>query len=257
MTVDLHDIERAAAAIAGHVLRTPLVHSSRLSERTGAQIALKLESLQYTGSFKERGALNKLLSLDHPAPGRGVIASSAGNHAQGVAFHAQRLEIPTTIVMPLMTAFVKVERTEALGARVIQFGESLSEAMAHAREIAERDGLTFVHPYDDEQIIAGQGTIALEMLADDPGLEVLVVPVGGGGLISGIAIAAKTLRPDIRILGVQAELCPAVYAVVREHGWNISRTAELVGLKRESLSRKIRSLGIDLEQERDRAGNGS
>ena len=215
MTVNLGDIEQAAAAIGDHVLRTPLLHSPRLSERTGAEISLKLEGLQYTGSFKERGALNKLLSLDRGALSRGVIASSAGNHAQGVAFHAQRLEIPTTIVMPRPTAFIKVERTEALGAQVILHGESLAEAMAHARKLAERDSLTFVHPYDDEQIIAGQGTIALEMLADHPTLEVLVVPVGGGGLISGIAIAAKALRPDICILGVQAELCPSLYAAQR------------------------------------------
>ncbi|HFA60325.1 MAG TPA: threonine ammonia-lyase, partial [Rhodospirillales bacterium] len=170
----------------------------------------KFENLQYTASFKERGALNRLSVLSPEERRRGVVAASAGNHAQGVAYHAQRLGIPAVIVMPRETPFVKIENTEKLGARVVLHGHSVEEATAHARELARRDGLVFVHPYDDPLIIAGQGTIALEMLDQAPDLEVLVVPVGGGGLISGIAVAARGRRPEIEILGVEAALFPSV-----------------------------------------------
>ncbi len=209
--VTIEAIRDAAATIAGAVVRTPTVHSPTLSAATGAEVVLKLENLQHTASFKARGALVKLLHLEPGAARRGVIAASAGNHAQGVAYHARRLGIPATIVMPMHTPFTKVVHTRDLGARVVLHGEGLAEAGAHALELAAREGLSFVHPYDDDDIIAGQGTVALEMLADDPSLEVLVVPVGGGGLIAGIAIAAKALRPEIRILGVEAALYPSMH----------------------------------------------
>jgi threonine dehydratase len=206
----LADVEAAAEAIAGAVLRTPSVAAPALSAMTGAEIVLKLEILHPTGSFKERGALNKLKSLDADARRKGVIAMSAGNHAQGVAYHARRLGIPATIVMPEETPFTKVERTASHGARVVLRGAGLSEARQAADEIAAAEGLTFVHPYDDAKIIAGQGTIGLELLADHPELDTLVVPVGGGGLISGVAIAAKALKPEIAVVGVQAALYPAM-----------------------------------------------
>jgi threonine dehydratase len=210
LPVSLADIRRAAAVLDGAVLRTPAVAAPALSALTGAEVFLKLETLHPTGSFKERGALNKLASLDPAQRAAGVIAMSAGNHAQGVAYHARRLGIPATIVMPEGTPFTKVERTEGYGARVVLRGAGLSEARQAADEIAAAEGLTFVHPYDDPRIIAGQGTIALEFLADQPGLEALIVPIGGGGLISGIAIAAKALNPAIEIIGVQAACYPSM-----------------------------------------------
>ncbi|GAB4166203.1 MAG: threonine ammonia-lyase [Thalassobaculales bacterium] len=208
--IGLDDIRDAARLIEGEVLRTPLVPAPRLSRLTGAALSLKLENLQHTGSFKTRGALVKLRSLPPAAHAAGVIAMSAGNHAQGVAFHAQRLGIPATIVMPEGTPFTKVERTRELGARVSLHGETLSESGRFAAELARKEGLTFVHPYDDPDIIRGQGTVGLEMLADDPGLDTLVVPIGGGGLIAGIAIAAKALNPAIRVIGVEAALYPSM-----------------------------------------------
>jgi threonine dehydratase len=204
------DIRAAAAAIAGAVLRTPSVLAPALAEMTGAEIVLKLETLHPTGSFKERGALNKLLSLDAAQRQAGVIAMSAGNHAQGVAYHARRLGIPATIVMPADTPFTKVERTEACGARVILRGAGLAEARLAADETARAEGLTLVHPYDDAKVIAGQGTIALELLADHPALDALIVPIGGGGLISGIAVAAKAINPGIAIIGAQCALYAAM-----------------------------------------------
>ena len=210
MTIGLDDIRSAAAALAGDLTVTPTIPSPRLSEQTGCRIHLKLECLHHTGSFKERGALNKLKSLTAAEAAQGVIAMSAGNHAQGVAYHATRLGIPATIVMPAQTPFTKVERTESYGAKVVLHGDTLSDAEAFAHGIADRDGLTFVHPYDDPLIIAGQGTIALEMLDAVPDLDVLVVPVGGGGLIAGIATAAKAIKPDIEIIGVEAELYPSM-----------------------------------------------
>ncbi|UEM22774.1 threonine ammonia-lyase [Skermanella mucosa] len=210
MPIALDDIRRAAAILAGELPVTPTVAARRLSEQTGTRLFLKLESLHHTGSFKERGALAKLRSLDEAAARQGVIAMSAGNHAQGVAYHATRLGIPATIVMPAQTPFTKVERTEAYGARVLLHGETLSDAEAFAHGIAARDGLTFVHPYDDPLIIAGQGTVALEMLDAVPDLDILVVPIGGGGLIAGIATAAKALKPGIEVIGVEAELYPSM-----------------------------------------------
>ena len=215
MTVTLGDIERAAAAIRGAVVETPCVRSLTLSEITGAEIWLKMENEQYTGSFKDRGALVRMLDLDEGQRRRGVIAMSAGNHAQGVAYHAKRLGIPATIVMPEGTPMVKIRSTELLGARVILHGAGLSEAETFAHELAGREGLTFVHPYDDERIIAGQGTVALEMLAARPDLDMLVVPIGGGGLIAGCATAAKAIRPDIAVVGVEAALYPSMLRAIR------------------------------------------
>jgi threonine dehydratase len=210
LAVTAADIRAAADAIAGAVLRTPSVLAPALAEITGAEIVLKLETLHPTGSFKERGALNKLLSLDAAQRKAGVIAMSAGNHAQGVAYHARRLGIPATIVMPADTPFTKVERTEACGARVILRGAGLAEARLAADDTARAEGLTLVHPYDDAKVIAGQGTIALELLADHPSLDALIVPIGGGGLISGIAVAAKAINPGIAIIGAQCALYAAM-----------------------------------------------
>jgi len=208
----IEDVRAAARAIQGQVERTPTRHSDTLSRITGAQIHLKFENLQYTSSFKERGALNKLLSLTPEQKARGVAAASAGNHAQGVAYHAGRLGIPVTIVMPEGTPFTKVKHTKDFGARVVLEGATLSEAFARAFEITREEGLTFVHPYDDPAIIAGQGTVALEMLADaEQPLDTLVVPIGGGGLISGIVIAAKAINPNIQIYGVQTRAYPSMY----------------------------------------------
>ncbi len=216
MAVSIAEIRDAAGAIAGRVKRTPSVDAPRLAELVGAErIVLKLESQQYTGSFKDRGALVKLLSLTPEERKSGVAAMSAGNHAQGVAYHAKRLGIPATIVMPEGTPFTKIERTRHLGARVLVEGDGFDSAGAFAREMSAREGLVFVHPYDDDRIIAGQGTIGLEMLADDPDLDCLIVPIGGGGLIAGIATAAKALKPGIDILGVEAKLYPSMYNAVR------------------------------------------
>jgi threonine dehydratase len=210
MAVTFADIRAAATALKGHIVRTPTVPAPALSAETGAEIWLKLETQQHTGSFKPRGAFIKIQSLTPAQRQAGVIAMSAGNHAQGVAFWAGRLGIPATIVMPKATPFSKVERTRALGARVELHGESLNEAAEHAETLARQGGLTFVHPYDDERVIAGQGTLALEMLEDAPDLDCLVIPIGGGGMAAGMAVAAKALKPGIEILGVQARLYPAM-----------------------------------------------
>jgi threonine dehydratase len=214
MPITLEDIREAAGRISGAVVRTPIVLSGALSTALGANVYLKLETLQRTGSFKDRGALVKLLGMDSAARVRGVIAVSAGNHAQGVAAHAQRLGIPATIVMPEGTPFNKVRRTEAFGARVIFRGDTLNAAEPFAYGMAKEHGLTFVHPYDDEEIIAGQGSVALEMLEDVPDLDAIIVPIGGGGIISGIATAAKAIRPDIEIFGVETEVYPSMYNVL-------------------------------------------
>ncbi len=217
--LQLHDIEAAAARLKGHVLDTPFVESRTISQVTGCQVFLKFENLQYTASFKERGACNKLSQLTADERARGVVAMSAGNHAQGVAYHAQRLGLRAVIVMPLFTPGVKVERTRGFGAEVVLHGDSLDASRSHARELAEREGLVFVHPYDDEAIVAGQGTVALEMLREQPDLDTLVVAVGGGGLIAGMATAAKAIRPDIRIVGVQTERFPAMVNAI--HGTSL------------------------------------
>src|SRR5687767_2795150 len=209
--ITLQDIHAAAKRIAGAVEQTPFVHSRTLSRLTGAEVYLKFENQQFTASFKERGALNKLLSLTESERRRGVIAMSAGNHAQAVAYHAARLGIPTTIVMPQGSPNTKIKNTQVHGATVVLEGENLFEAGKHARALAARDNLVFVHPYEDPLIIAGQGTVGLEMLAQAPELDVLVVPVGGGGLIAGIAIAAKALKPALRVFGVETQNYPSMH----------------------------------------------
>ena len=216
MSITLADIEAARRTIAGQVLRTPMLPAPRLSALTGASVVVKYENLQVTNSFKERGALNKLAALTAAERARGVIAMSAGNHAQAVAYHAARLRIPATIVMPLTTPFVKVEATRAHGAKVLLEGETLTEAQARAQAIAKEKGLTFVHPYDDSLVIAGQGTIALEMLEEAPDLDMLAVPIGGGGLIAGIAVAARGVKPSIEVVGAEAALYPSVWNVLHQ-----------------------------------------
>ncbi len=214
MAVTLDDIQQAARCIQGDVENTPLVHSRTLSQLSGADVYLKLENLQFTASFKERGALNKLLSLSAQERSRGVIAMSAGNHAQAVAYHAQRLAIPAVIVMPRYTPNVKVKHTRSFGAEVILHGDSFDEAASFTLQTAQQRNLLLVHPYDDEKIIAGQGTIALEMLEAQPQLDTLIIPIGGGGLIAGNAIAAKALNPKIKIIGVETERYPSMLSAV-------------------------------------------
>ncbi len=209
MTVSIDDIRAAAERLEGKIVRTPTLRSSVLSDLCGANIVLKLENLQFTGSFKPRGAFIKLSGLSEKEMKSGVIAASAGNHAQGVAYHARQLGIPATIYMPEGTPFTKVGRTEALGAKVVLAGAGLSEARQAARSQGEEQGQVFVHPYDDEKIIAGQGTVGLELLSDAPDLDALVVPVGGG-LLAGSAVAAKALKPNLEIIGVEAELYPSM-----------------------------------------------
>jgi threonine dehydratase len=211
-------VRAAAARIAGAVVHTPTLRSRTLSEIAGCEVFLKFENLQYTASFKERGALNRLLALPAKARTRGVVAMSAGNHAQAVAYHGARLGIPVTIVMPEGAPFTKIKHTRDFGARVVLEGATLSEAAARAHEIGDQEGLTLVHPYDDPEIIAGTGTVALEILAAEPDIDTLVVPVGGGGLIGGMALAATALRPDIRIYGVETQYYPSMHNVLRgEH----------------------------------------
>jgi threonine dehydratase len=216
MPVNVDSVRAAARAIAGNVVETPCLHSRTLSEIAGARIYLKFENFQFTASFKERGALNCLLSLDTKQRASGVIAVSAGNHAQGVAYHAQRLGIPAVIVMPRYTPHVKVVHTRRFGAEVLLRGENFDIAMDCAREVMRERGLTFVHPYDDEQVIAGQGTIALEMLDACPDLDSLIVPIGGGGMIAGMATAAKSINPDIEVVGVETMRFPSMYCAL--HG---------------------------------------
>ncbi len=211
MTVTIADIEEARRVIAGAVLRTPMLPAPKLSALTGAQVFVKYENLQVTNSFKDRGALVKLASLSEAERKRGIIAMSAGNHAQAVAYHAARLKIPATIVMPVTTPFVKVEATRAHGAAVVLDGETISEAQSRCEALLSERGLTLVHPYDDERIIAGQGTIALEMLEEAPELDALVIPVGGGGLIAGNAVAARAANANIEIVGAEAALYPSFW----------------------------------------------
>jgi threonine dehydratase len=215
MTLDLAAIQAAAGRLKGQIERTPCRHSKTLSKITGAEVWVKFENLQFTAAYKERGALNKLMLLSEAEKQQGVIAASAGNHAQGLAYHGARLGVPVTIVMPRTTPFVKVQHTRDFGATVIIEGETYDDANAHARKLRDEQGLTFVHPFDDYDIMAGQGTIALEMLEDAPDLEVLPVPIGGGGLISGVATAAKALKPDIRIIGCEPAMYPSFTAKMR------------------------------------------
>ena len=209
LTID--DVRAAAKRIAGAVVRTPTMYSRTLSRITGAEIWLKFENLQFTAAYKERGALNALLLMDEAQRKRGVIAASAGNHSQGLSYHGTRLGVPVTIVMPKTTPMVKVMQTEQVGGKVVLEGETFDEAYAHARSMEKQLGLTFVHPFDDPNVAAGQGTVGLEMLEDAPEIETLVVPIGGGGLISGIATVAKALNPKIEVIGVQAQLYPSMY----------------------------------------------
>jgi threonine dehydratase len=213
--VTLADIEAAADVVRGHVLNTDFDESRTLGDMLGCRVWLKFENLQFTASFKERGALNRLVALSDDEKKRGVIAMSAGNHAQGVAYHGRRLAIPVTIVMPVGTPMVKIENTRRHGARVVVTGSTLEEAAAFARAEASAKHLVFVHPYDDARVIAGQGTIALEMLDAIPDLDTLVVPIGGGGLIAGIATAAKARSPAVRVIGVQADLYPSMFNVIK------------------------------------------
>jgi threonine dehydratase len=211
----IEDIRAAAKRIEGAVIRTPMLMSPTLSEIVGAEVWLKFENLQFTSAYKERGALNKLLQLSDEERARGVIAASAGNHSQAVAYHATRLGIPATIVMPATTPTVKVTKTEGYGATVVLYGDMFDDAYAKARELALENGYIFIHPFDDPQIIAGAGTVALEMLEDAPDLDSIVVPVGGGGLMSGVSIAARAVKPDIELIGVEAELYPSMKCAIQ------------------------------------------
>jgi threonine dehydratase len=236
MTVTLEDIRAAAAQIEGAVVATPLLHSRTLSSLTGAHVSVKFENLQFTASFKDRGALVKLKQLSDTQRAGGIIAVSAGNHAQGVAYHAQRLGVPATIVMPVQTPYSKVRHTKGFGAHVELFGSNLVDCQPYAEEIAERDGLTLIHPYNDEAIIAGQGTVALEMLEADPDLETILVPVGGGGLMAGCASAAKALKPGIEVVGVETELFPSLERALGskeppEHVGGGATVADGIGVK--------------------------
>lgn len=230
---NLVDIQAAHERIAPSIVNTRFEHSLTLSEILGTEVWLKFENLQFTSSFKERGALNKLLQLSEAEKSQGVIAMSAGNHAKAVAYHAQRLGIPATIVMPTNTPIVKIEDTKNFGATVELHGLSLDESGTYAMQLAERDGLTFIHPYDDPLIMAGQGTVALEMLADNPNLDVLVIPIGGGGLIAGNAIAAKAIKPEIKIVGVEVEAYASAYQALKGNSGELkgSTIAEGIAVK--------------------------
>ncbi|KGD96095.1 threonine dehydratase [Achromobacter sp. RTa] len=213
--IDIASIQTARENLRGQVLKTPFTLSRTLSDIFGAEIWLKFENLQFTASFKERGALNRMLTLSDAERAAGVIAVSAGNHAQGVAYHAQRMGVPAVIVMPRFTPTVKIANTRRFGAEVVLAGDTFDDAKARGYELAQERGLTMIHPYDDEAVISGQGTVALEMLEDQPQLDTLVIAIGGGGLISGIATAAKALKPGIEIVGVQTERFPSMYAAVK------------------------------------------
>jgi len=211
-TID--DVRDAAERIRGAVIRTPMLMSRTLSEIIGGEVWLKFENLQFTAAYKERGALNKLLQLSPEERARGVIAASAGNHAQAVAYHARRLGIPATIVMPASTPTVKVTQTEGHGAKVVLYGAMFDDAYARARELALENGYVFVHPFDDPQVIAGAGTVGLELLEDAPDLDAIVIPIGGGGLMSGVSIAARAIKPDMEMIGVEAELYPSMKCAI-------------------------------------------
>ena len=216
ITVD--DVLAARTRIAGAIVKTPTLISQTLSEMLDCKVYLKFENLQFTAAYKERGALNRLLQMDEASKVKGVIAASAGNHAQGLAYHGKRLGVPVTIVMPLTTPIIKVTQTRSHGATVVQFGEKFDDAYAHARQLEVEQGLTFIHPFDEPAIMAGQGTVALEMLEDAPEIDTLVIPIGGGGLFSGMATAARAMKPDIRLIGVQAELYPSMYSYLKGAG---------------------------------------
>lgn len=228
-----NDVYAAQRTLSGHVVNTPCLYSRTLSEISGAHVYLKFENHQFTASFKERGALNKLVSLTPVEAKAGVIAASAGNHAQGVAYHATRLEIPSVIVMPRFTPDVKIEMTRRNGAEVVLYGDDFDAAKAHAFELASARGLTFVHPYDDAVVIAGQGTIAVEMLRAHPQLEMLCIAIGGGGLISGMAVAAKEIKPEIELIGVQTNRFPSMYCALKNEtaAYGASTIAEGIAVR--------------------------
>jgi len=213
LTVD--HVRAAAERIRGAVVRTPTMHSITLSKITGAQIWLKFENLQFTAAYKERGALNALLLMEDERRKRGVIAASAGNHSQGLSYHGTRLGVPVTIVMPRTTPTVKVMQTESVGGKVVLEGETFDEAYAHACKLEKELGLTFVHPFDDPDVAAGAGTVALEMLEDAPELDCMVTPIGGGGLISGMSTVAKAMRPEMEVIGVQSALFPSMFSHIK------------------------------------------
>ena len=258
-TID--DIRAAAARIDGAVIKTPMLISRTLSEIIGAEVWLKFENLQFTAAFKERGALNKLLQLTDDERARGVIAASAGNHAQAVAYHGKRLGIPVTIVMPSATPSVKVSQTEGHGARVVLEGAMYDDAHAKACELALEHGAVFVHPFDDPAVIAGQGTLALEMLEAAPDLDLLVVPIGGGGLMSGIGLAARAIKPDIGLIGVEAELYPSMKCAIEGCALPLGgdTLAEGIAVKQpgQLTSAILRDLAVDValvsERELERA----
>jgi len=247
--VTLKDIEQAAAAIAGQVMRTPMRQSRTLSAIAGCDVWLKFENLQFTASFKERGALNKLLSLTKAERTGGVIAMSAGNHAQGVAYHAARLGIPATIVMPRGTPFTKIQHTQDHGARVLIEGDVLAESAAFAERLCAQERLTFVPPYDDDKVIAGQGTVALEMLEKVPELDTLIIPIGGGGLISGMAVAAKAIKPDIEIYGVQTALYPSMYRAIRGETGTCGGATVAEGIAVATAAERTRAIVADLVED--------
>ena len=246
----LADVEAAAERIGDAVVRTPTSHSRTLSKIAGCDIWLKFENLQFTAAYKERGALNALLTMDETRRNRGVIAASAGNHSQGLSYHGTRLGVPVTIVMPKTTPMVKVMQTEAVGGKVLLEGETFDEAYATARSMEKQLGLTFVHPFDDPVVAAGQGTVALEMLADAPELDAIVVPIGGGGLISGMATVARATRPEMEVLGVQAALYPSMYGWMKHEAMDCGgdTLAEGIAVKEpgEFTSKIIESLVDDI-----------
>lgn len=207
----IEDFRAAAGRLQGAIIRTPTMYSETLSNITGAKIWLKFENQQFTGAYKERGALNALMLLTEEQRQRGVIAASAGNHSQGLSYHGTRLGVPVTIVMPRTTPHIKVMQTQRVGGQVVQEGESFDQAYAHARKLEKELGLTFIHPFDDPVVAAGQGTVALEMLEDVPELDMLAIPIGGGGLATGVGLAARALKPEIGLIGVEAELFPSMY----------------------------------------------
>ncbi len=243
---NLSDIQKAAEEIKGAVLRTPTLPAPKLSKVLGAEVFVKYDNMQITNAFKERGALTKLLSLTDAQKKAGVVAMSAGNHAQAVAVHATRLGIPSTIVMPQFTPFVKVASTKEFGAKVILEGETVAEAGLAAQKLADEQGMTFVHPYDDFDIIRGQGTVALEMLEDVNGLDCLVVPIGGGGLISGMAIAAKGLKPDFEIIGVETELYPTLFNELKQQDLECGGQSLAEGIAVKKAGRLPATIAADL-----------
>jgi len=250
LPISLQDVQAAADTIRGHVLRTPLVPAPRLSSMTGAEVFVKYENLQMTNAFKERGALNRLAALTADQRERGVVALSAGNHAQALACHARRLGIPATIVMPRTTPFTKVAATEGFGGKVVLEGETVGECQAAVDRLVETENLTLVHPYDDPLVMAGQGTIALEMLEDQPDLDCLIVPVGGGGLISGVSVAARTTHPDIEIIGVQTEHFASMAAALAGKDATCGGDTLAEGIAVKAVSQTavsvLKTLGIDV-----------